>query len=815
MNEEEASTSYEHILTELRRRNDELEESQSFLRGINRFSSDLLKTDSIDDIPWIITKNVIGGFNFEDCVVYFLDEEKGGMQKVASHYAMELTDQVVQYPLFVPIGKGVVGRVAESGKPEIVSDTRGEPEYIVDNVARLSEITVPLIVDGKVIGIIDSEHSGANYYTQNHLETLIALANLAAAKIRNLQMLQQAKSSRKALQTRENHMKTVLNNAMDAVVNYTYDGLITFWNHQAESMFGWSFEEVSGKKLFDLIMTPDLDQNDRVVMKSDINLGNQPVVNRRMEVPVLRKDGSSFPAELTITTVREDDGMSYSAFVRDITESRRYEQKLEKSEARFRNLVETADDLIYETNTRGICTYANPVIAKLLGVPSEDLIGTNLGRIIRVDYAKMVIDTCRMQLRHRIPATYHEFPIVTTEGKQVWIGQNVRIVEENGVVKGFMAVSRVITDKVEAQKMLKRSEERYRNIMESIELGMIEVDPKGQITRAYDHFCKMTGYTSDELVGQHARTLLLPKEFYDLMDEENRKRKEGKSGIYEIQIIQKGGKRIWVLVSETATYDEFNRLVGSISIHYDITERKRDEQLLKQQHARLERVNIELDRFFYSVTHDLKAPLANLQGLVSISKLETDKKKLPEYYDLMDKSIRNMRGFVSDLITYSRNANVEVEHETFNIELMLSEIIREHQFMKNSDQIDFTIKVKGLKEIKTDVSRFRIVFNNLISNAIKYHDFSKEKPFVKVRASTSGGVTRISVEDNGVGIDGADIVRIFDMFYHVESSGSNVSSSGIGLYILKETLKKIDGDISVSSEKGEGTTFTVILPNGS
>lgn len=223
----------------------------------------------------------------------------------------------------------------------------------------------------------------------------------------------------------------------------------------------------------------------------------------------------------------------------------------------------------------------------------------------------------------------------------------------------------------------------------------------------------------------------------------------------------------------------------------------------------MERINTELDRFVYVVTHDLKAPLANLEGLISIAGQEKDPLQIKEYCGLMNSIITKMKGFIDDLIEYSRNANQEILLEEVDLKFLLEEALEDHRFMENSEKIEFKVIYTGKSQVNTDRSRLRIVFNNLISNAIKYHDLSKKKPYVNIYASVVKGKVVVNIEDNGTGIEENEATKIFDMFYRASSVSSESTGSGIGLYILNEALKKIGGKISVKSSLGIGTIFTV------
>ncbi|RAJ01555.1 GAF domain-containing protein [Chitinophaga skermanii] len=150
---------------------------------VNYFATSLFGKNTVEDILWDIAKNCIGQLHFEDCVMYLVDENNNKLVQKAAFGAKNPQQFIIHDPIEIPIGQGIVGSVAASAKAEIVSDTTQDSRYILDDQQRFSEITVPIIYEGKVIGIIDSEHSRKHFYTQQHLALLENIAMICALKI--------------------------------------------------------------------------------------------------------------------------------------------------------------------------------------------------------------------------------------------------------------------------------------------------------------------------------------------------------------------------------------------------------------------------------------------------------------------------------------------------------------------------------------------------------------------------------------------------------------------------------------------------------
>ena len=153
------------------------------LNIITYFSQSVFRRNTVDDVLWDIVSNCINRLGFEDCVIYLVDEKRNMLVQKAAYGNKNIDDETIKDPIEIPIGKGIVGTVAATGKPELISNTRLDDRYIVDDHARLSELAVPIFAEGNLIGVIDSEHSDAGFYDNYHLEILQDLAIISGTKI--------------------------------------------------------------------------------------------------------------------------------------------------------------------------------------------------------------------------------------------------------------------------------------------------------------------------------------------------------------------------------------------------------------------------------------------------------------------------------------------------------------------------------------------------------------------------------------------------------------------------------------------------------
>jgi signal transduction histidine kinase len=230
------------------------------------------------------------------------------------------------------------------------------------------------------------------------------------------------------------------------------------------------------------------------------------------------------------------------------------------------------------------------------------------------------------------------------------------------------------------------------------------------------------------------------------------------------------------------------------------------EMLATEKNAELLKVNAELDRFVYSVSHDLRSPLSSILGLTNLAQKTTDPKELNEILEMIRGRINAQDNFIRDIIDYARNTRTDISIEPVNLHQVANEVIGSLRYNHNADKITFINNVSQGVTLNLDAIRISVILNNLVANAIKYHDLRKSRPFVEIGFSNEK--KELFVKDNGIGIPDQHIGKIFNMFYR----GSDRSSgSGLGLYITKEAVTKIGGSIEVRSVYGEGSTFIVQL----
>lgn len=267
----------------------------------------------------------------------------------------------------------------------------------------------------------------------------------------------------------------------------------------------------------------------------------------------------------------------------------------------------------------------------------------------------------------------------------------------------------------------------------------------------------------------------------------------------------------WVHTRETLFLADSNgtprQLLGNAR---NITEQKLAEKEIINTIQDLKAVNEELDGFVYRASHDLRAPLSSVLGLINLAKAEVKDANSLFYFDMIQGSIQKLINVTEDLIDHARNATSEIKFEKIDFNKIINEIIEGMRYHPNAAFISFDVKVADKTDFYSDRLRLILIFNNLISNAIKYHQVSKPNPYVKVHVTTNNDLATILIEDNGLGIDKQDKDKIFNMFYRANKT---IPGTGLGLFIVKGALDKLNGTIQCEAELEKGCTFTVKIPN--
>lgn len=389
----------------------------------------------------------------------------------------------------------------------------------------------------------------------------------------------------------------------------------------------------------------------------------------------------------------------------------------------------------------------------------------------------------------------------------------ISVFNEKGEHTNFIALQKDITNEILFKRELVRVNSRFELIAHQSKIGIWEFDSKTEKVIWSDVLFEIYGldenYSSSEL----------QQLWRDLIDSEDRehvlssidKLRMGEMDSYEMEFrinrADNHESRILksLTIAERNENGEIIRLVGSSQ---DVTEMKSAQEAMAQKNIELKKINSELDNFVYSISHDLRSPLLSIKGIISLI-VHTDglDGNTIQLLEMADKSVSRLDGTIQEILEYSRNSRLSVSMESFDLKEMIQTIFEDLRFSA-SEPFEVDIKFEESSMIFSDKARVGILLKNIIGNSVKYRR-NGVHALVQVSVSRMNGKLNIVVADNGEGIAESNLDKIFNMFFR----GTTASvGTGLGLYICKEIVAKLNGAISVHSELGVGTTMSIVLP---
>ena len=492
-------------------------------------------------------------------------------------------------------------------------------------------------------------------------------------------------------------------------------------------------------------------------------------------------------------------------------------QSLRLSQSELYDLIESVNDAIFTTDRAGRILFANRATFEMLGYTSSELIGQRFTRFLASGF-KALEDRIKEAAKRRDVQLYAEVQVVHADGSARWIGQNVRFKYFEGKLLKVQVVGRDITAQREFDNKLRGSEEKYRGIIENMELGLLEVDMHGIVVRAYDHFCEMLGYSEEELIGRDPADFLLAtseqREMGDRIDE----RASGQEGVYEANVLTKSGEEKCLLISAAPVFGTDGEVVGSVGIHYDITARKKNEDALDQ--ARREALaarDAEKD-FLAKMSHEIRTPMNAIVGMAHLLKDTGLNKEQREYAGAILHAASLLQGLLNSVLDLSKidDGAIQCKYRSGSFQNTLLEVYDSFRFILREKGVELSLDVDAAlpRLLKFDRGIVSQILLNLVGNAVKFTDSGKIVISARWFPAVGGASPHVllGVSDTGIGISAGEVPLIFERFHQVEQDGEFRSgSTGLGLSIVRELAEIHGGHVSVKSQEGEGSLFEVDL----
>lgn len=380
------------------------------------------------------------------------------------------------------------------------------------------------------------------------------------------------------LKESEEHFRSVADCASEAIITVDAHGTVVFWNRAAETIFGYSPDEMLGKPIT-VIIPRRLKKSHQKGMARRISTGKSNSVDKTREYVGLRKGGSEFPLELSSSTWKTSKSTFLTSIMRDITERNKVQKALHESENRYRNLVETAPEAIYTLSEDGTITSLNPTFEKITGWRRSEWLGKSFAAIIHPDDLPLALETFQKALRGKTPSPY-ELRVRSKSGKYLVGEFTSKPHVENEKIVGEFGIVRDITERRKAEKALQSSEAKFRTLFENVPAGVYQTSPDGKIITANPMLVRMLGYDSlrELLTIDIGRDLYIEKEDRGTWQRELERKGELRNA--ELVLKRRDGQKLVVLENSHVVRDEQGKVLYYEGMLTDVTEKKLLEERL-------------------------------------------------------------------------------------------------------------------------------------------------------------------------------------------------------------------------------------------
>ena len=776
--------------------------------------------------------SVASFLNFKRGLFYRIDQQYKYAQ-LTHEYAAAQTP-----PLPAPWHRLVIDRF-----PEWRSKVHRHESVVIENISQyppsvrgqinkdlpdlVSAVAIPVVHQGMLLGYVGFVDDQPHPRLGEAIESLQLLGTLFGSALHHADLTQEFTDSRSKYELLATHI-------VDVVSRHAPDGRFTYVTPSCQGATGYTAEEVLGKYPLDFVH-PD----DHLAVSEDLKrlMAGEEV---RSQYRICHKDGSYHWNEVRAQSVEENGAKDIIASARDIhqqklaeqaneallektqrlnTELQDSQEELLRSEKKFRSLIEHSFDAIIVYNEAGIITYASPSVESVMGYTPEELMGNSGCAYTFSKDEPVALKLLDDALAHPGVRISGEMRLAHKDGRIIWVETVLTNLLHDEDIGGVVSNFRDVTGQRQGKQAIAEYSKRLELATQSANIGIWDwYIPENRLI--WDlRASRILGLEASYSAYYKESTAEVIDKWLEIIhpDDQDRVRRKmeealqsAESLVVEYRVIRPDNheERYIKIYAKIIREDKPVRMTGAIR---DTTGINTTEQQLRHHIDALQKTNAELDQFVYSTSHNLRSPLASILGLVSILQEETDHLEQKQYLQLVEASIHRLDSTISSIIDYSRNTRVEVAAEPINFHEMIAEIVDSLYFLLHAVNVRVTTRLPDdTISFATDVHRLKVIISNLLSNSIKYFNPQAVQPWVDISVSATEEGVLILIEDNGIGIPGAMQDKIFNMFFRASEQSSG---SGLGLYIVKETVEKLGGTISMTSQVGKGSAFSVRLPS--
>ncbi|MCZ8353689.1 MAG: PAS domain S-box protein [Cyclobacteriaceae bacterium] len=475
-------------------------------------------------------------------------------------------------------------------------------------------------------------------------------------------------------------------------------------------------------------------------------------------------------------------------------------QNRQENESKYQSLIEKLPIGIV-IHQEGKLAFANAQAYEWLGATHpKQLIGSDVLRFVHPDYQLSVIERMKQVSEgETVPMAEQKF--LRMNGTEIFVETIATPVTFKNK-PATQVIFRDVTDKKQAELQMRKNEMLFTQLFESAPMAVVMLDERGRVQLVNNGFTEMFGFDKETLQGRNLNDFIVPEDLKNEGIDLNNLITSHRVVSIETIRKHKTGRLINVILYGVPVTLE-NQTIGIYGVYVDITDRKSVEEELKTR-------NTELDNFVYKVSHDLRAPLSSILGLVNLARLPGNTDNPMDYINLIGEKVDRLDHFISDVLSHSKNLKLDVAVAKVDLREVIAHTFSDLSYLHGASEIKQNVSIEGI-DFYNDPWRVAEILRNLISNSIKYRNLDhRTQSEVNIKIRIDHLRADISFTDNGIGIDPESLDRVFEMFFRASEQSDG---SGIGLYIVKNAVDKLGGQISVQSKVGIGTRFHIILPN--
>lgn len=485
------------------------------------------------------------------------------------------------------------------------------------------------------------------------------------------------------------------------------------------------------------------------------------------------------------------------------------------SNGKFKLLYESNPLMIFVVSKEGVILEVNNRVKQHLGYKPKELVGTQAVDIFHPEDKEKVqinFDDC---LSNDKQGYTWELRKVAKDGKVVWVKETISTVINPSNEKELFIICENISDYKDIIHEVKESEEEYKLLTEKTNDIVILHDIRGKIRYCNKAALNISGYTEQEIKNVNIDSFFCIEYNEKVVQCLNSSAGIENSFICESDLITKDGIRIPIEINLSKLAKE-GKSEDLLVVARDIRERKKIEQHIRQSNEELKEANMAKDKFFSIIAHDLKGPFNALLGYSDLLIGEFDdlnREEIKEYIMHMHNVSQNVYDLLNNLLDWSRiqTKNIFCEPEVFHVKATIEKAIRLYNDTASKKSINIKIDADERLTAYGDENMVYTVLRNLISNAIK---FTNKNGKIEIKVEEEGEFIRTTIADNGIGMSEEDMCRLFKLDINNTTLGTHKESgTGLGLILSKELIEKNNGKILITSNPGEGSSFSFTLPS--